>query len=113
MEMLAEASKLGLLPDGTMPVIHCKAFEDNSGALEMVRLPKIRPRTRHINAKYHHFRSYYAKSKISIEFCPTEDMLADMLSKPQKRAIFLKQRAIVMGWKIGQVSFAKDDPTKD
>ena len=23
------------------PIIHCKAFEDNSGALEMAKLPKI------------------------------------------------------------------------
>lgn len=38
------------------PKIHCKAFEDNSGALEMARTPKMRPRTKHMNIKYHHFR---------------------------------------------------------
>ena len=36
--------------------IHCKAFEDNSGALEMAKVPKIRPRTKHLNNMYHHFR---------------------------------------------------------
>ncbi|KAL7474447.1 hypothetical protein ACHAW6_000421 [Cyclotella cf. meneghiniana] len=29
--------------------IYCKAFEDNSGALELARLLKLRPHTKHIN----------------------------------------------------------------
>jgi hypothetical protein len=37
------------------PHVYCKAFEDNSGALELARLPKLRPRTKHINVCYHHF----------------------------------------------------------
>jgi len=104
---------LGLLPEHLGTTVHCKAFEDNSGALEMVRTPKIRPRTRHINCKYHHFRSCCAEGKISVQFCPTEDMLADVLSKPQKKSIFLKHRAIIMGWTNGNMSYAKDDPTRD
>jgi hypothetical protein len=31
------------------PTVKCKDFEDNEGALEMARLPKFRPRTKHIN----------------------------------------------------------------
>jgi hypothetical protein len=37
--------------------IHCRLFEDNSGAHELVTTPKMRPRTKHINVKYHHFAS--------------------------------------------------------
>ncbi|KAL7474425.1 hypothetical protein ACHAW6_000398 [Cyclotella cf. meneghiniana] len=37
------------------PGIYCKAFEENSGALELARLPKFRPCTKHINVCYHHF----------------------------------------------------------
>ena len=33
----------------TIPQIHCKTFEDNSGALELARTPKMRPCTKHIN----------------------------------------------------------------
>ena len=40
------------------PKIYCKAFEENSGALEIARLPKMRPRTKAINVVYHHFREY-------------------------------------------------------
>jgi Reverse transcriptase (RNA-dependent DNA polymerase) len=33
----------------TQPKIHCRVFEDNSGALEMAKVHKFRPRTKHIN----------------------------------------------------------------
>jgi len=37
------------------PKIHCKVFEDNEGAIEIANVPKMRPRTKHLNIKYHHF----------------------------------------------------------
>jgi hypothetical protein len=38
------------------PYVYCKVFEDNAGALELARLPKLRPRTKHIHVcYYHHF----------------------------------------------------------
>jgi hypothetical protein len=33
----------------TKPYIYCKVFDDNSGVLELVRLPKLLPYTKHIN----------------------------------------------------------------
>jgi hypothetical protein len=63
------------------PVVHCKAFEDNLGALELARLPKMRPRTRHINVKYHHFREAVAKGRIKVEHVFTHNQLGDALTK--------------------------------
>ncbi len=40
------------------PYVYCKVLEDNSGALELARLPRLRPRTKHINVCYHHFREH-------------------------------------------------------
>ncbi len=48
------------------PYVYCKVFEDNSGALELARLPKLRPRTKHINVCYHHFRKHVRKGLIKI-----------------------------------------------
>ena len=36
----------------TEPYMYCKVFEDNSDALELARLPKLCPRTKHINVCY-------------------------------------------------------------
>jgi hypothetical protein len=41
-----------------IPKVHCKLFEDNSGALEMARLPKMRPRTKHLCVKMPRFREH-------------------------------------------------------
>ena len=43
------------------PNFKCKAFEDNNGALHLASAPQMRPRTKHINIKYHHFRSMIGK----------------------------------------------------
>ena len=39
-------------------VIKCAVFEDNNGAIEVAKAPKMRPRTKHVAIKRHHFRSH-------------------------------------------------------
>jgi hypothetical protein len=82
----------------TPPKVHCKAFEDNSGALELARLPKIRPRTKHINNTYHHFREFVASGDITVLPITTDDQIADMLTKPLAFPLFSKHRLLIMGW---------------
>ena len=67
--------------------VYCKVFEDNSGALELARLPKLRPRTKHINVCYHHFRVHVQNGLIKIFPIGTKDQTHDVLTKahPQKR----------------------------
>ena len=57
MGMLKEARENGLNVKDIPPQVHCTVFEDKSGALELARLPKMRPRTKHINQAFHHFRN--------------------------------------------------------
>jgi hypothetical protein len=64
------------------PYVYCKVFEDNSGALELARLPKLCPRTKHINVCYHHFREHVHKGLIKIFPIDMKDRIADVLTKP-------------------------------
>jgi hypothetical protein len=66
----------------TKPYMYCKVFEDNSGALELVRLPKLCPRTKHINIRYHHFCEHVRKGLIKIFLVDTKNQVADALTKP-------------------------------
>jgi hypothetical protein len=50
-----------------IPTVHCTAFDDNIGAIEMARCPKMRPGTKHLNIKYHHFRQAVANGDIKIQ----------------------------------------------
>jgi hypothetical protein len=52
------------------PYIYCKVFEDNAGALELARLPKLCPRTKHINVCYHHFPEHVRKGLIKSRSSP-------------------------------------------
>ena len=99
MQLLDEAKdKLKWTTATTPPKVHCKVFEDNSGALEMVRLPKMRPRTKHICVRMHHFREYVRSGKISIHKVPSKFQLADIATKPQPQDLFQFQREALLQW---------------
>ena len=80
------------------PKVFCKAFEDNSGAVEMVRLPKLRPRTKHINVKYHHFREHVKDGHITVDLIRSEDQLADIFTKALPHNTYQGLRKSLMGW---------------
>jgi hypothetical protein len=63
------------------PYVYCKVFKDNAGALELARLPKLCPRTKHINVCYHHFCKHVQKELIKIFPIDTKDQIADALTK--------------------------------
>ena len=92
MELVKEINKAGFKVISTTANVHCKAFEDNSGALELARLPKMRPRTKHINIKYHHFREHVRLGIIKIFPISTENQLADIFTKPLPQNLFLRLR---------------------
>jgi hypothetical protein len=83
---------------GANAKMHCKVFKDNSGALEIVKIHKYRPRTKHLNVKLHHFHDYVTQGEITINLIDTKDQLADYLTKPVNVHILRKLRKEVMGW---------------
>ena len=82
----------------TVPMVRCTAFEDNSGAVELARLPKMRPRTKHINVKYHHFRSHVFTKLIEVLQVTTTEQLADIFTKNLGVELFVKHRKRICGW---------------
>jgi hypothetical protein len=57
-------------------------FSDNQGCIALAKDPVAHSRTKHIDVRYHYIRELVAFGKTSVEYCPTEDMLADILTKP-------------------------------
>ena len=98
MWLLEEAGQQGIRMLNAKPKVHCKVFEDNAGAIEIANVPKMRPRTKHLNIKYHHFREEVKKGTISIYYTRTEDQIADILTKPLPETSFTKFREKIMGW---------------
>jgi hypothetical protein len=98
MELLKEFHRTGHDIPSVHPQVHCKVFEDNSGAIEIATVLKMRPRTKHINIKYHHFRSHVENGEITVNAITTDLQPADMLTKPLNHTTFSRHRKTIMEW---------------
>jgi hypothetical protein len=72
-------------------------FEDNQGAVKLANVPKMHPKTKHINIKYHFFRQYVQDGTLQVQHIPGEDQLADSFTKPLDVMTFVKHRNSIMG----------------
>ena len=97
MNLIQEMKEKGFQVICVQPNVYCKVFEDNSGALELARLPKLRPRTKHINVCYHHFRKHVRKGLIKIFPVNTKDQIADALTKALAQNDFQRHRRYLCG----------------
>jgi hypothetical protein len=79
------------------PNFFCKVHEDNQSKIRMATSDKFTPQTKHITLKYH-FCSHVKNEHIEINYCPTEDKKADLLTKPLADAVFFRLRHMLIGW---------------
>ena len=77
MNLLKELQLHGIPITSHKAKVHCKLYEDNSGALEILKKAKYRPRTKHLLVKLHHFRDYVNRGEISVRPIRTQDQQAD------------------------------------
>ena len=63
-------------------VIHA----DNQGAIAMSKDWKVNNATKHIATAYHLQRDYVDKKIVSISYVPSDEMVADGMTKPLGRA---------------------------
>ena len=98
MALMKEAQARKLPVNAVSPTVHCRLFEDNSGAIEIAKVPKMRPRTKHLNIKYHHFRSFVQDGSVSVHHVGTADQIADIFTKPLNLELFQKHRKALLGW---------------
>ena len=70
-------------------------MEDNQGTIAMARNPVSHARTKHIDIRYHYVREAVQKKVISLNYCPSENMTADILTKPLARGRFESLRSLM------------------
>ena len=101
-QLLDELQETAIIERTNKTRVHCKVFEDNSGALELAKTPKMRPRTKHINVKYHHFRHLVddgtGHGRITVHPIDTKDQIADIFTKAVTTDLFFKFRKRMQGW---------------
>jgi hypothetical protein len=57
------------------------------------------PNTRHIDIRYFFIKDRIGIEGIDVQYCPTEQMLADFFTKPLQGSLFRKFRDVIMGRK--------------
>jgi hypothetical protein len=74
-------------------------LQDNKSSILLERNGKASSgkRTRHINIRYFFITDRVNMKEVSIEWCPTKDMVADFMSKPLQGSHFKRLRDIIMG----------------
>ena len=70
-------TELGLPPPGPTTI-----YSDSQGSIALAKNPDSHDRTKHIDVRYHFIRQQLACQAIRAEFIGTEQMLADVLTKP-------------------------------
>jgi hypothetical protein len=79
-------------------ITHSTVFEDNKGCVDLIAAPTMRPRTRHISIKYHHFREHIRRGHIRIKWISTDQQVADIFTKPLPAPKFTLLRKSILGW---------------
>lgn len=78
--------------------VKCEVFEDNSGALEILRTDECHPRIKHLYCRLHHFRSYVDAEKITIHKVQTTYQDTNMMTKPLYLELLKRCRFKIMEW---------------
>lgn len=96
--MLSEVSKIVHPGCDSRPVIRCRVFEDNNGAIALATTQRITDRTKYFHVKWHFFWDHVKNGDVTVEKIDTKEQIADFLTKGLVREVFEKLRAKALGW---------------
>ena len=74
-------------------------YEDNTACLAIANNPITSKRARHIKVKYHYIRQLIEDKELIVKYMPTDDMLADIFTKPLDKDKHNKFTRLIMNIK--------------
>jgi hypothetical protein len=77
------------------------SYQDNTSTIRMEKNGKMSTgkMTKHINIRYFFCTDRIKKGELSVEYCPTLDMIADYFTKALQGSLFRKLRDLILGIK--------------
>jgi len=74
-------------------------YQDNKSAIKIENNGQLSmsKKTKHMEIRYFYVKDRVNGNDIKIQYCPTEKMIADFLTKPLQGELFRKFRAVLMG----------------
>ena len=76
-----------------------KIFQDNQSTIVLANKGfSTSDKTRHIGIRYFFVKDRIDAGEVVVEYLPTEDMLADIMTKPLQGSLFRKLRSLLMNY---------------
>jgi len=94
-------SELGSSPGGPTTIL-----EDNQSSIAMAKTPQFHGRAKHIDIKHHFVRERVNDGSIKLKYCPTNEMVADILTKglAQQQFSLLREKAGIVLRRASELS---------
>ena len=70
-------------------------LEDNQSTICLANNPVSHGRTKHVELKYHFIRDQVGQGKIILTYCPSQEMIADVLTKSLPTPQFQRLRDLL------------------
>jgi hypothetical protein len=86
-------------------------YQDNKSTILLAENGKASSgrRTRHINIRYFFVKDRIASGELKIEYCPTQEMMADFFTKPLQGTSFTRMRDMIMNANPQCLDYAHED----
>jgi hypothetical protein len=107
--IIGELGFTGSVKDGNI------IYVDNQGAIALAKNPEHHARTKHIDIQYHFIRECVENGNIALQYCPTNEMTADGMTKalPRDRHRYLVGKMGMVNATPSPTSGRISDPHED
>ena len=83
---------LGVVPDSEEPIsLYC----DNNGAIAQAKEPRSHQKSKHVLRRFHLIREIVTRGDVAVERVPSEDHIADPLTKPLSHFVFEHHKGLM------------------
>jgi hypothetical protein len=86
-------------------IFHCEKpgliYEDNTGAIFLIKNAQVGMRTKHIDVRHHFLRDLWRKGELTVEYIRSDENVSDVMTKNVTEAIFAKLVPSLLHGKLG------------
>lgn len=78
-----------LLEEITGKEVKADMYVDNQSAIQLVKSGQVSRKSKHIDIRYHFIAEQYKEGWFTIKYCPTNNQMADIFTKPLDKVKFV------------------------